>query len=200
MEQRCSLSRPCCAGPQNISTFHSSNSTICLHAASATKAVGDNIQSSHQSRCGRECHLQRAQAHDEKSTAPSKVYGPLLITTLMVLGAYRRFVISTPRLQKLSSSVVRFPQPRESYRAAFSAALMSLLDLDFHRDIQIRPLYLQAQMHQHLTSYMLCDLRRFAMWDSQATRPYALSAATNWSKAHDIGYVTLTPSKQVCSS
>lgn len=60
-----------------------------------------------------------------------------------------------------------------------------------------RGLSLQAQMQQHLASFMLCDLRRFAMWDSQATRPYALSAATNWSKAHDLGYITLTPAKKV---
>ncbi|KAK9831583.1 hypothetical protein WJX74_001220 [Apatococcus lobatus] len=55
----------------------------------------------------------------------------------------------------------------------------------------------EAQMQQHLASFMLCDLRRFAMWDSQATRPYALSAATNWSKAHDLGYITLTSAKKM---
>ena len=55
----------------------------------------------------------------------------------------------------------------------------------------------QAQMQHHLASFMLCDLRRFAMWDSQATRPYGLSAATNWSKALDLGYITMTPSNKV---
>ena len=46
-------------------------------------------------------------------------------------------------------------------------------------------------MNKALASFMLQDLRRFVMFDSSATRPYLVSAMSNWSRAERLGYLTL---------
>lgn len=50
---------------------------------------------------------------------------------------------------------------------------------------------LQGQRNRVLSSFMLQDLRRFIMFDSSATRPYLVSAMSNWARAERLGYLTL---------
>ena len=44
---------------------------------------------------------------------------------------------------------------------------------------------------------MLQDLRRFAMFDSSATRPYTISACACWERAVRLNYISLDPSGKV---
>ena len=46
---------------------------------------------------------------------------------------------------------------------------------------------------------MLQDLRRFVMFDSSATKPYLVSAMSNWARAERLGYLTLNQKSQVGS-
>ena len=46
-------------------------------------------------------------------------------------------------------------------------------------------------MQEFLCSFMLQDLRRYAMWDSSATRPYTVSAISCWKRASELSYVGL---------
>ena len=52
-------------------------------------------------------------------------------------------------------------------------------------------------MARHVCSFLLQDLRRFAMFDSSATRPYTISAMSCWRRAHDIAYIALDSSGKV---
>jgi hypothetical protein len=55
----------------------------------------------------------------------------------------------------------------------------------------------QPDVRRFLCSFMLQDLRRYAMWDSSATRPYTVSAISCWQRAADVGYVALTDDGKV---
>ena len=46
-------------------------------------------------------------------------------------------------------------------------------------------------MADAVASFMLQDLRRFQMYDSSATRPYAVSAIGNYKRAAGLGYISL---------
>ena len=55
----------------------------------------------------------------------------------------------------------------------------------------------QGKLQQSLASFMLQDLRRYAMFDSSATRPYTVSAMACWARAQRLGYITLDPAGKV---
>mmetsp|Transcript_20019 Transcript_20019/g.60503 ORF Transcript_20019/g.60503 Transcript_20019/m.60503 type:complete len:574 (-) Transcript_20019:1909-3630(-) len=77
-------------------------------------------------------------------------------------------------------------EPRAELTALHTMTLLlehNLLDLD--------------QQKRTLANFMLTDLRRFEMWDSQPTMPYRLSAQKNWASAEELGYVKLNPNGKV---
>ena len=57
--------------------------------------------------------------------------------------------------------------------------------------------HLQATLQQSLASFMLQDLRRYAMFDSSATRPYTVSAMACWARAQQLGYISLDKAGKV---
>jgi hypothetical protein len=56
---------------------------------------------------------------------------------------------------------------------------------------------MQADVREHVASFMLQDLRRYEMFDSSATRPYTVSAMACWKRAADLGYITLDSQNKV---
>lgn len=60
-------------------------------------------------------------------------------------------------------------------------------------------LRVQRLVQQTLASFMLQDLRRYSMFESQAIRPYTISAMSCWQRAVRLGYIHMDTDGKVSS-